>query len=62
MFTFEAQGPIDLAAAWLVNYLLHSTLLLGLAWGASRLLAGRQHSGEEWLWRHYARLAESEPR
>ncbi len=41
--------------AWLGTYLIHSTLLLGAAWIASRLLRGRRSDGalalEESLWK-----------
>jgi hypothetical protein len=43
-------GP-GLLLAWLATYLLHSTLLLGAAWGASRLLRGRALGAEEALWK-----------
>src|SRR5262245_59454689 len=56
MFTLDSQswmanGWMGAAAAWLFNYLVHSTLLLGGAWLASRWLAGRHTAAEEWLWR-----------
>ncbi len=38
-------------AAWLATYALHSTLLLGLAWLATRRLAGRSIHLEEAIWR-----------
>lgn len=34
----DSMRPADLGAAWLLTYLLHSTLLLGGAWLATRLL------------------------
>lgn len=37
--------------AWAANYLLHSTLLLGVAWVVSRVLAGRSLRLEERLWK-----------
>lgn len=40
-----------LILAWLGTYLLHSTLLLGAAWAASRLLRGRALGVEEGLWK-----------
>jgi beta-lactamase regulating signal transducer with metallopeptidase domain len=40
-----------LVLAWLGTYLLHSTLLLGAAWAASRLLRGRALGVEEGLWK-----------
>ena len=51
MLALEVQGPIDVVAAWLANYLVHSTLLLLAAWGLSKALAGRAVPGEEWAWR-----------
>ncbi|HEX2251747.1 MAG TPA: hypothetical protein VHQ65_00595, partial [Thermoanaerobaculia bacterium] len=39
------------ATAWMLTYLLHSTLLLGAAWLVSRRLAGRSLALEETLWR-----------
>nr|MDP9122570.1 hypothetical protein [Acidobacteriota bacterium] len=38
-------------AAWLLTYALHSTLLLSLAWLASRRLARRSLRLEEAAWR-----------
>jgi hypothetical protein len=35
---------------WLVTYLIHSTILLGLAWGLDRLLRGRPH-WQEPVWK-----------
>lgn len=40
-----------LVLAWLGTYLLHSTLLLGAAWAASRVLRGRALGVEEGLWK-----------
>jgi Zn-dependent protease with chaperone function len=37
--------------SWLATYLLHSTILLGLAWGISRQLRGRHPLGEQAIWR-----------
>lgn len=37
--------------SWLATYLLHSTLLLGLAWAVSRQLRGRHPLGEQAIWR-----------
>ncbi|MEP7011124.1 MAG: M56 family metallopeptidase [Acidobacteriota bacterium] len=37
--------------SWLATYLLHSTILLGLAWGISRQLRGRHPLGEQTIWR-----------
>ena len=37
--------------SWLATYLVHSTILLGLAWGLSRRLAGRHPHGEQAIWR-----------
>lgn len=51
MHALAASGWTGAVAAWLVNYLIHSTLLLGAAWLASRWLAGRHTAAEEWLWR-----------
>ncbi|HYG62435.1 MAG TPA: hypothetical protein VEL74_07625, partial [Thermoanaerobaculia bacterium] len=50
---FEALMPTwaSTAAAWLLTYALHSTLLLGLAWLVSRRLAGRAPLAEEAIWR-----------
>ncbi|HKV08940.1 MAG TPA: M56 family metallopeptidase, partial [Thermoanaerobaculia bacterium] len=39
------------AIAWAITYLLHSTLLLSLAWLASRRLARRSVRAEEVVWR-----------
>lgn len=39
------------AGAWLLTYALHSTLLLGLAWLASRRLSKRSLQLEEAVWR-----------
>src|SRR5215208_6204080 len=39
------------ATAWLATYALHSTLLVGLAWLASRRLARRSVRLEEAVWR-----------
>ena len=39
------------ALAWLLTYLLHSTLLLGLAWLASKPLARWSVAAEETMWR-----------
>jgi Zn-dependent protease with chaperone function len=41
----------DQALAWLLTYALHSTLLLGIAWGISRRLGGRSLRLQETLWR-----------
>ncbi len=40
-----------LVAGWLLTYLVHSTLLLVLAWLADRLLSDRQLALRETLWR-----------
>lgn len=37
--------------SWLATYLLHSTILLGLAWAISRQLRGRHPLGEQAIWR-----------
>ncbi len=37
--------------SWLATYLLHSTILLGLAWGISRQMRGRHPLGEQTIWR-----------
>lgn len=44
---------IALAVTWLLSYLLHSSVLLGLLWGAERLGGLRRlpRAGIEWLWR-----------
>src|SRR6218665_2373091 len=41
------------AVSWLLSYLLHSSVLLGLLWGAERAGALRRlpRAGIEWLWR-----------
>src|SRR5262245_55254959 len=39
------------AIAWLLTYLLHSTLLLGLAWLASKPLARWSVAAEEAVWK-----------
>src|SRR3954470_121500 len=39
------------AFAWLLTYLLHSTLLLGLAWLASKPLARWSVAAEEAVWK-----------
>lgn len=39
------------AIAWAITYLLHSTLLLSIAWLASRRLARRSVRAEETVWR-----------
>ncbi len=44
-------GAAGHVAAWLATYALHSTILLGLAWLASRRLAGRSIQLEEAVWR-----------
>jgi hypothetical protein len=41
----------DQALAWLLTYALHSTLLLGVAWGASHRLGGRALRLQETIWR-----------
>ncbi len=38
-------------AAWLLTYLLHSTVLLALAWIGDRLFGGRRLAARELLWR-----------
>jgi len=38
-------------AGWLVNYLLHSSLLLGGAWSAERLGLLRSQGARETVWR-----------
>ncbi len=50
MPTFPVS-PLGLLAAFLLTYLLHSTLLLGGAWLLSRRFAGRHNRLEEWIWR-----------
>ena len=39
------------ALAWLLTYLLHSTLLLGLAWLASKPLGRWSAAAEEAVWK-----------
>ena len=39
------------AAAWMLTYLLHSTVLLGAAWLVARRLGGRRVAVQEALWR-----------
>ena len=41
----------DQALAWLLTYALHSTLLLGMAWAATRRLGGRRLRLQETIWR-----------
>src|ERR1700704_4949126 len=41
----------QVALAWLLTYLLHSTLLLGLAWLASKPLARWSVAAEETMWK-----------
>lgn len=41
----------DVAATWLLTYLLHSTLLIAVAWVASRAIAATALAGRETLWR-----------
>src|SRR5436305_13919883 len=41
----------QVALAWLLTYLLHSTLLLGLAWLASKPLARWSVAAEEAVWK-----------
>lgn len=42
---------VQVALAWLLTYLLHSTLLLGLAWLASKPLARWSVAAEETMWK-----------
>src|SRR6185295_2829379 len=42
---------VQVALAWLLTYLLHSTLLLGLAWLASKPLARWSVAAEEAVWK-----------
>ena len=39
------------AVAWMLTYLLHSTLLLGLAWLASKPLSRWSVAAEEMVWK-----------
>ncbi|HET9212332.1 MAG TPA: M56 family metallopeptidase [Thermoanaerobaculia bacterium] len=48
MFTGSFAGQ---AVAWMLTYLLHSTLLLGLAWLASRPLSRWSVAAEEMVWK-----------
>ncbi|HSU81967.1 MAG TPA: M56 family metallopeptidase [Thermoanaerobaculia bacterium] len=48
MFTGSFAGQ---AVAWMLTYLLHSTLLLGLAWLASKPLSRWSVAAEEMVWR-----------
>src|SRR5882724_1084150 len=41
----------QVALAWLLTYLLHSTLLLGVAWLASKPLARWSVAAEETMWK-----------
>ena len=41
----------DQVVAWLLTYLVHSTLLLGAAWIVSRRLGGRRLRLQETIWR-----------
>lgn len=38
-------------ATWVGTYLVHSTILLGLAWLLARRARRRGHAGAEWMWR-----------
>lgn len=49
--TLIPSGAAGKAVAWLLTYALHSTLFLGLAFAASRRLAGRWARLEEAVWR-----------
>ncbi len=56
MLTVTTPGLAGLAGAWLLTYLVHSTLLLSLAWLVSRQLARRPQTAtalrtEEAIWR-----------
>src|SRR6185312_8808348 len=42
---------VQVALAWLLTYLLHSTLLLGLAWLVSKPLARWSVAAEETMWK-----------
>jgi beta-lactamase regulating signal transducer with metallopeptidase domain len=48
---FLSQLGPGLFLAWLATYLVHSTLLIGAAWAASRLLRGRELGVEEAFWK-----------
>ncbi len=48
MFTGSFAGQ---ATAWMLTYLLHSTLLLGLAWLASKPLSRWSVAAEEMVWK-----------
>ncbi len=48
MFTGSFAGQ---AVAWMLTYLLHSTLLLGLAWLASKPLSRWSVAAEEMVWK-----------
>ena len=39
------------AAAWILTYLLHSSLLLAIAWLATSPLGGRRLAAQERIWR-----------
>ncbi len=41
----------DQVVAWLLTYMVHSTLLLGAAWAVSRWLGGRRLRLQETIWR-----------
>lgn len=45
------MNPLTLALNWAAAYLVHSTLLLLLAWAASRVLRDRRIALQETLWR-----------
>lgn len=57
LFSSSLLGSPALASAaagvlsWLATYLLHSTILLGLAWAVSRQLRSRHPLGEQAIWR-----------
>jgi len=46
-----SQLVLQTALSWSLTYLLHSTLLLGAAWLAVRLIGNGRYAAKEWLWK-----------
>ncbi|MEM7479578.1 MAG: M56 family metallopeptidase [Acidobacteriota bacterium] len=51
MIDWIQATPLATAAGWLITWTIHSTVLLAVAWGLSRLLRGRRLALEESIWR-----------